>query len=169
LQVWVKVTDNFSDSANLSSFWQRMQDARKVWLKDGNGQPIESQQIPAQLGLANLHNDPYRALVYFTREVAYDKPRSGDVAPEFLEFYWGNWLRGQLALSDYDLHDRGGYRAAVEAAAQLMVAQPADRVIGDSGLQARQLGGYAAVDRKELGKMATTKLHYLIGYKAQLN
>ena len=117
LPMWVKVTDNFSDSPDLASFWRRMQAARKVWLNDGQGQAITPEQIPAQLGLATLDDDPYRALVYFTREVAYDKPRSGDVAPEFLEFYWGNWLREQLNLSDYDLRDKGDYRDAIGEAA----------------------------------------------------
>ncbi len=165
LRVWVKVTDNFSDSPDLASFWQRMQQARKVWLRDGQGRPISAQQIPAQLGLDSLADDPYRALVYFTREVAYDKPRSGDVAPEFLEFYWGSWLREKLPLADYDLNEPRGYRAALAAAAELMVAQPADAPLGASGFTARQLGGYAQVDRRELGKVATRKLGYLFQYR----
>ncbi|VXC34756.1 conserved exported hypothetical protein [Pseudomonas sp. 8BK] len=166
LPMWVKVTDNFSDSADLVSFWQRMQVARKVWLKDGQGQVIIPEQIPAQLGLGSLADDPYRALVYFTREVAYDKPRSGEVAPEFLEFYWGNWLRGQLDLSDYDLHDKGDYRNAIAAAAKLMVALKANSTVGDSGFTAAELGGYSSVDRKEMGKMASKKLPYMVAYKA---
>ena len=166
LQMWVKVTDNFSDSADLASFWQRMQAARKVWLKDGQGQVITPEQIPAQLGLGSLADDPYRALVYFTREVAYDKPRSGDVAPEFLEFYWGNWLRGQLNLSEYDLRDKGDYRDAIGAAAKLMVALEADSTVGDSGFKAAELGRYSSVDRKEMGKMASKKLPYMVAYKA---
>jgi hypothetical protein len=166
LQMWVKITDNFSDSSDLTSFWQRMQAARKVWLKDGLGQVISPEQIPAQLGLASLGDDPYRALVYFTREVAYDKPRSGEVAPEFLEFYWGNWLRGQLKLSDYDLRDKGDYRDAIGAAAKLMVALEADSPVGDSGFKAAELGGYSSVDRKEMGKMASKKLAYMLAYKA---
>lgn len=166
LPMWVKVTDNFSDSQDLASFWQRMQAARKVWLKDGQGQAITPEQIPAQLGLAKLGDDPYRALVYFTREVAYDKPRSGDVAPEFLEFYWGNWLREQLNLSDYDLRDKGDYRDAIGEAAKLMVALAPDSPVGDSGFKARELGGYTSIDRKELGKMANNKLPYMINHKA---
>ncbi|MFI8744634.1 ParB/Srx family N-terminal domain-containing protein [Pseudomonas sp. NPDC077186] len=165
LRMWVKVTDNFSDSADLAAFWQRMQAARKVWLRDGAGQPLQPRQLPAQLGLANLGDDPYRALVYFTREVAYDKPRSGEVAPEFLEFYWGNWLRERLDLSRFDLRERGGYRDAVQAAAELMVALPAEERVGDSGFMARELGGYAAIDRKELNKVASRKLSLLVGYK----
>ena len=168
LQMWVKVTDNFSDSPDLSSFWQRMQAARKVWLKDGQGQVISPEQIPAQLGLGSLADDPYRALVYFTREVAYDKPRSGEVAPEFLEFYWGNWLRGELKLSEYDLRDKDDYRDAIAEAAKLMVALQADSPVGDSGFKAAELGGYASVDRKEMSKMASKKLGYMIQHKRSL-
>lgn len=168
LDMWVRVTDNFSDSSDMASFWQRMAQARKVWLKDGNGQAIDPQQIPAQLGLAHLGNDPYRALVYFTREVSYDKPRSGAVAPEFLEFYWGNWLRSQLSLETYDLSDRGQYRDAVEAAAKKMVALEPDDVVGDSGFKARELGGYSSIDRKELNKVAGRKLNYATRYKQGL-
>ena len=166
-EMWVRVTDNFSDSADLASFWQRMQAARKVWLQDGNGQAINPEQIPAQLGLANLGDDPYRALVYFTRDVAYAKPRSGEIAPEFLEFYWGQWLRSQLKLDAYDLRDRGDYRDAVGAAAELMVAQAPDSLLGNSGFKARELGGFQKIDRKELGKMANGKLGYMIDYKAK--
>lgn len=168
LQMWVKVTDNFSDSPDLASFWQRMQDARKVWLKNGQGQVITPEQIPAQLGLNSLADDPFRALVYFTREVAYDKPRSGEVAPEFLEFYWGNWLRTQLNLSEYDLRDKDDYRDAIGEAAKLMVALQADSPVGDSGFKAAELGGYSSVDRKEMGKMASKKLGYMIQHKRSL-
>ena len=168
LPMWVKVTDNFSDSPDLASFWQRMQAARKVWLKNGLGQVISPEQIPPQLGLDNLADDPFRALVYFTREVAYDKPRSGEVAPEFLEFYWGNWLRGQLNLSEYDLRDKDDYRDAIAEAAKLMVALQADSPVGDSGFKAAELGGYSSVDRKEMSKMASKKLGYMIQHKRSL-
>lgn len=168
LNMWVRVTDNFSDSPDMASFWQRMNLARKVWLKDGNGQVIEPLQIPSQLGLQNLADDPYRALVYFTREVGYDKPRSGNVAPEFLEFYWGNWLRSVMPLDRYDLSDRGDYRDAVEAAAKKMVALASEDEVGDSGFTARELGGYSSIDRKELNKVAGRKLNYATSYKKAL-
>lgn len=168
LRMWVRVTDNFSDSADMAAFWQRMAEARKVWLRDGNGQAIEPQQIPPRLGLQQLQNDPYRALVYFTREVGYDKPRSGEVAPEFLEFYWGNWLRSVLPLERYDLSDRGDYRDVVEAAAKLMVALQPEQQVGDSAFTARELGGYSSLDRKELNKTAGRKLSYVMRYKQGL-
>lgn len=168
LNMWVRVTDNFSDSPDMASFWLRMAQARKVWLKDGNGQVIDAQQIPSQLGLQHLANDPYRALVYFTRGVGYDKPRSGEVAPEFLEFYWGNWLRSVMALDGYDLNDRGDYRDAVEAAAKKMVALAPEDEVGNSGFKARELGGYSSMDRKELNKVAGRKLNYVTRYKKAL-
>lgn len=167
-QMWLRVTDNFSDSPDLAAFWQRMREQRKVWLQDGNGQPVSVDALPAQLGLSALGNDPYRALVYFTREAAYDKPRSGSIAPEFLEFYWGQWLRGQLDLNRYDLTDKGDYRDALLAASRLMVAQPADQPLGNSGFTAQQLGGYPAIDRKELGKTTQRKLPHVVKYKQGL-
>ena len=39
------------------------------------------------------------------------------------------------------------------------------RSLGASGFTARQLGGYAQVDRRELGKVATRKLGYLFQYR----
>jgi hypothetical protein len=166
--MWVRVTDNFSDSADLATFWQRMQAERKVWLQDGRGRPLAVETLPDRLGLDVLRDDPYRALVYFAREVAYDKPRSGSVAPEFLEFYWGQWLRGQLNLDRYDLTDKSDYHAALLAVSRLMVAQQPDRPLGDSGYTAAQLGGYPVIDRKELSKTMQRKLSHVIRYKQQL-
>ncbi|HGM5580689.1 TPA: ParB/Srx family N-terminal domain-containing protein [Pseudomonas putida] len=167
LKVWVRITDDFSDSVDLSQFWQRMQQAHKVWLRGADGEPITPARLPARVGLSDMADDPYRSLVYFARKVAYDKPRSGDVAPEFLEFYWGNWLRGVLPLAGFDLEQRSGYRQAVAAAARLMVALPPDEVVADSGLTAHQLGGYRSVDRKALDKVAEHKLGYVAEYRKQ--
>jgi len=47
-----------------------------------------------------------------------------------------------------------------------MVALGTDSPVGDSGFTARELGGYTSVDRKEMGKMASKKLPYMIAYKA---
>ncbi|MGE7993824.1 ParB/Srx family N-terminal domain-containing protein [Pseudomonas sp. NPDC089554] len=165
LKVWVRVTDDFSDSVDLGQFWQRMREARKVWLRGADGEPVEPEQLPTHVGLGDMADDPYRSLVYFARKVGYDKPRSGGVAPEFLEFYWGDWLRGVLPLKGFDLDTRSGYRQAVEAAARLMVALPAEENVGDSGFSARQLGGYRSLDRKELNNAASRKLGYALEYR----
>ncbi|MDY7562909.1 ParB/Srx family N-terminal domain-containing protein [Pseudomonas sp. 10B1] len=166
LRMWVKVTDDFSDSADSGTFWARMQHAHKTWLKDGSGQTINPAQLPEHLGLKNMQNDLFRGLVYFTRGAAYGKPSLADIAPEFLEFYWGDWLRARLDITPFDLVDRIGYRKALEAASDLMVALPAAALVGDSGFNARQLGGYSSVDSKTLRKTVHDKLRYVFDYKA---
>lgn len=166
LKVWVKVTDDFSDSADSATFWSRMQQAHKTWLKDGNGQTINASQLPEHLGLKNMQNDPFRSLVYFTRGAAFGKPSSKGITPEFLEFYWGDWLRAHLNIEPFDLGERSGYHRALDAASDLMVALPANAQVGDSGFNAQQLGGYSAVNSKELRKTVHNKLPYVIDYKA---
>ncbi|THJ35265.1 midcut-by-XrtH protein [Lampropedia aestuarii] len=102
LPVFVRVAANFSDNPDLSSFWSQMQANNYVWLRDANGATITPAQLPTSLGLATLADDPYRSLVYLTRDMGYKN--SG--VPEFAEFYWGMWLRGQgLDVNDYDLRD----------------------------------------------------------------
>lgn len=167
-KMWVKVTDNYSDSADLSVFWQRMSQARKVWLKDGQNQDIEVNQLPSQLGLARFSDDAYRSLVYFAREVAYDKPRSGDVRPEFLEFYWGQWLRSQVNLAQYSLDNKNSYRDAVLAASRAMVELEPEAKVGEAQYSAAQLGGYNRIDYKELSKVSKSKLTHMTRYKAAL-
>lgn len=64
-----------------------------------------------------------------------------DDAAEYLEFLWGDWLRGQgIALpGSYDPADSASYLAAVRTASQAMSAVPGDTVIAD-GRTADQLG-----------------------------
>lgn len=107
LTVYVRVAGNFSDAQNLSNFWQKMQDNKFVWLFDKAGEAITPDQLPASLGLSALADDPYRSLVYLTRDMGYSNAQ----VQEFAEFYWGLWLRdaasGQAAidLSKYTLND----------------------------------------------------------------
>ncbi|HEY0289443.1 MAG TPA: ParB/Srx family N-terminal domain-containing protein [Pseudomonas sp.] len=164
LKMKVRITDNFSDSKDLADFWQRMEQAHKVWLKDGNGQSIAPTQLPDQLGLQSMQNDIFRSIVYFVRDAAYGKPQAGDVSPEFLEFYWGDWLRGQLHLEDFDLSQRSGYRQALQAASDLVVAKPASKMIG-GGMSAKQLGAFTKVKRNTLTRTVSEKLPYVLDYK----
>lgn len=127
LKVWVKVTDNLS-KLNEVDFWAQMKASKKVWLRDGANKAIVTGQLPQQIGLASLGNDPYRALVYFTRDAGYIVP---DNSTEFLEFYWADWLRNKpvLDLASYDLTDTASYSAAILKASQAMVAAPSSEVI----------------------------------------
>lgn len=165
MKMKVLITDDFSDSADMPAFWARMEKARKVWLKDGNGQAISPAQLPAHVGLQAMHNDILRSIVYFVRGAAYDKPKSGKVSPEFLEFYWADWLRDRLVLADFNLSERSGYHRALQAASDLMVEGPLSKPVG-AGMTAKQLGGFKSVKRKVLTKTADEKLPYVIDYKA---
>lgn len=162
LKMWVKVTDDFSNSPDMATFWQRMEAARKVWLKDNQGQTLPAQQLPAHLGFKNLQDDTFRSLVYFTRKAAYGKPDDGAIAPQFLEFYWGNWLRTQIDLSAFNLNKKAGYKAAVEAVAQRMVSLAPGSQVGNSGFTAHQLGGFTALNRNELENTLEKKVPYVI-------
>ena len=164
LKMKVRITDVFSDSADMATFWKRMEKAHKVWLKDGNGQSLSPDQLPAQLGLKSMQNDILRSIVYFVRGAAYDKPKAGDVSPEFLEFFWADWLRDRLKLADFNLSERSGYHQALQAASDLMVKPPLSKPVG-GGLTAKQLGGFKSVKRKALTKTASEKLPYVIDYK----
>ncbi|CAI2795811.1 Putative lipoprotein [Pseudomonas [fluorescens] SBW25] len=169
LKMWVKVTDDFSNSPDMQRFWQRMQAARKVWLKDNQGQALPPEQLPAHLGFKHLQDDTFRSLVYFTRKAAYGKPDAGEVAPEFLEFYWGNWLRTQIDLGAFNLNKKGGYSDAIEAVAKRMVSLAPGAQVGDSGFTAHQLGGMTKLDRDELEKTFDKKVPYVMDYRKSRN
>ena len=105
--------------------------------------------------------------MYFTRKAAYGKPDDGAIAPEFLEFYWGNWLRTQIDLSAFNLNKKGGYKAAVEAVAQRMVSLAPGSHVGNSGFTAHQLGGFTVLNRNELENTLEKKVPYVIDRRSQ--
>lgn len=150
------ITHDFSDLEDMQSFWATMQDERLVWLDAPSG-PITPEALPERLGRDTQADDIYRSLVYFTRGVGYKKP---DTPPSFLEFYWGQWLAGQLPLETLDLTTLEGYTEAVTRAASLMVEMPADTVIADTAtgtLTARQMGQLPAFNGEELDKLRSER------------
>lgn len=167
LKVWVKVSDNFS-ALDDAAFWTRMREENKVWLKNGQDQPITPQQLPASVSLQSLGDDPYRSLVYFTRGVGYEPP---DRATEFLEFYWADWLRNKpvLDLARVNLLDPAAYIHAIGLAAQAMVALGPDDMVSN-GKRAGDLGALDKVDRETLDELAQGKgkLAYAIDYRKSL-
>ncbi|WP_338681948.1 ParB/Srx family N-terminal domain-containing protein [Janthinobacterium sp. TB1-E2] len=167
MKVWVKVSDNFS-ALGEAAFWVRMREENKVWLKNGRNQAITPRQLPPAIGLQSLGDDPYRSLVYFTREIGYEPPEH---ATEFLEFYWADWLRGvpALDLARVDLRDATAYANVILLAAQAMVAlQPDDIVSG--GKSARELGALREVNREAFDELIDDKgkLRHAIAYKKSL-
>ena len=101
----VRIKDDLSDLPT-AEFWKTMEKKKYVWLRDENNKPITVDQLPDRLGLDGFDDDQYRSLVYFTRDIGYEVPED---APEFLEFYWGSWLRKSIDLDKYDLTDRDDY------------------------------------------------------------
>ncbi|MFJ1599254.1 ParB/Srx family N-terminal domain-containing protein [Streptomyces sp. NPDC088261] len=132
------VTGNLS-ALPTAAFWKTMQDNKWVWLRDEKNDPITVDQLPTRLGLASFHDDPYRSLVYLTRDIGYQAPAE---AAEYLEFSWGTWLRGRLDLASYDLRDPASYLSAVRTASEAMSATPGDTEI-TPGLTADQAGRMA--------------------------
>ena len=182
VQMPVMIKGNYKDASN-ASFWRTMRANKFVWLKLPDGSSITPADLPRQLGLSNgLKDDPYRSLVYFTREVGYNKP----VNPaEFLEFYWSEWLQASprnFKLSQYGLNlagngSDGGYMQAIKDASNLMLAANPAEMIGASGYNAVQMGQMPAfgtatytdlsapkpADGKKAGKLA-----YALEYRASL-
>lgn len=185
MKVWVRITANFSSSKSMDDFWAKMKASNNVWLKDGsnNNAAVTPAQLPEKLGLANgLHNDPFRSLIYFTRDVAYKQPAGGT---EFLEFYWEEWVRsqGSLATLPSQMTDATTYLAAVTTLADAMVGLNASvdgsgvipgttgKTITDLGLQSlayRNDASKGAGELANLVKPTTGKLSYAIDYKASL-
>ncbi|WP_435194005.1 ParB/Srx family N-terminal domain-containing protein [Streptomyces sp. NRRL F-5630] len=131
----LRVQADFSELSQ-SAFWDEMRARHWVWLRDEHGAPVTTDQLPTRLGLSRFHDDPYRSLVYFTRDIGYTAPED---AAEYLEFLWGDWLRERLDLGAYDLDDPASYLQAVRDASELMVAADPDEVIAD-GRTAAELG-----------------------------
>ncbi len=99
LKVWVKVVGNYSDTKTVDDFWAKLVANDQAWLKDGNNQTITYQQLPKNLGLSSatnpngMQNDPYRSLVYFTRDIGYTKLAT---AADYTEFLWEDWYNKQI-------------------------------------------------------------------------
>ena len=181
----VVMKGNFMSLSN-AAFWREMRKSKKVWLKLPDGRAITPADLPQQLGLNNgLQDDPYRALLYFTRGLGYDQPTvSTDPAnltpsPEFLEFYWAEWLQANpqnLKLSAYNLTNSDSYMQAIGAASDLMNRADPNTIIGSSGLTATAMGQrpmpYAPADLAALYVSADPlkpgKLAYALSYRASL-
>lgn len=135
MHIRLKVAGNLS-TLSQDDFWKTMEQKNWVWLHDADNNPITPAQLPQHLGLSGFQDDPYRSLVFFTRDIGYQAPDDG---AEFLEFLWGSWLRGKVDLDDYDLDDHGDYLDAIEDASKAMTDVDKDTVIAN-GETAEDLG-----------------------------
>ncbi|MEU3008694.1 ParB/Srx family N-terminal domain-containing protein [Streptomyces sp. NPDC007020] len=176
MHIRLRVTDNLS-ALSPAAFWQRMTAGKKVWLRDENNRPLGVEQLPDRLGITHFRDDPYRSLVYFTRDIGYEVP---DSATEFLEFSWGAWLRGEHDTGAYDLTAPGPYLDLVKRASQSMAALAPDAVVDDRKTAAqlgridewnggkKETGGEYAKLGRPLSDPKPGKLAQALDYKARV-
>lgn len=152
MHVRIRVLGNLS-TMGPAAFWRTMEANHWVWLRDEGNEPITVDQLPDHLGLASFDNDPYRGLVYFTRDIAYQQNEDN---ANYQEFYWGAWLRthpGGFDLAGYDATSFATYLQAVADSGHLMAAL-ADSATVYAPFTAGDLGriDYKASEITKLGK-----------------
>lgn len=165
-EVHVVVADDYRDLASMDEFWSKMQAENNLWLFDDKFEAMDHSALPTGLGLNNFHNNLYRSLVYFAREIAWDKPKP---AINFVEFYWGKEIYSMVDLSQYDLNSMNGYKKAVKDVAEAILAVKGDTVGGLAKSPSR-MGQYEGFDKKEYEKLfrANKKIDYTLRYKKQM-
>lgn len=162
-RVQVVVDQDYRELADMSAFWEALDADGNAWRYGPEGEWVASDEMPSSLGLHHFDNDPYRALMYFTRDSAWDKP--DDPVP-FLEFYWARELRERFDLADYDLTTATGYGAAIRDAGEVLLGLTLEDV-GGSGRSVTEMGQFAAFDETGYAKMLAPqgKVDYMLRFK----
>lgn len=145
-EVAVVVTHDRSDLTE-AAFWQWLQDSNLTWLYDADGQPIDQAQIPAGFGRGTLADDPYRAAMYFLRDLVWERPQP---ALPFAEFYWAQHIRSQPHLQVPALDSSVAYLRWLERISGHMLALPADTAIGPDGQGPDAMGRMALTEVKDI-------------------
>ena len=173
------IEDINADDSVMDEFWKKMANTGNAWLKILNqsdygydymagveGSATEYKiisvdfdklKIPDQLGIDQFADDPYRAMMYFTRDIGWSKPvdTQAEGIP-FLEFYWAEEIQSALkdgsALiggwdldlhtnnSQYDLTDLQSYLDAIKSTSKWLISLDPDELIGTSGYTASEMG-----------------------------
>ena len=162
--VYVVVDKDYRHLKSMAQFWQSMKDDKQVWLNDPQNRAITPNDLPKSLGMQNFDNDPYRALMYFSRGVSWDKPEQ---PIPFLEFYWAKELNKLTSTAHYDLLSLAGYKAAIKNVSHDLLSINT-RDIGGSGNTGEDMGQYQEIKNKGLDKVSKPrgKLSYMIQFKA---
>lgn len=162
-KVHVAVEKDYRNLSSMAAFWQAMAKDGNVWLSDPDNQPITPAELPTSLGLKSFANDRYRSLMYFSRDVAWNKPNN---PIPFLEFYWTKELRKLMNVADFDLASRAGMRHAITTASQHLLAINTHNV-GGSGLSATDMGQFSTFKQEGLDKLLRKhgKVDYMLRYK----
>ncbi|WP_252031823.1 ParB-like protein [Vibrio sp. SCSIO 43135] len=161
--VQVRVDGDYRQLESMDEFWQAMEKDGNTWLYDHNNVAIRYNDLPSHLGMYNFNNDVYRSLMYFSRDIAWNKPKQ---PVPFLEFYWSKELRQLTDAQQYDLNSMQGYKQALEDVGKHLLSIDSDNV-GGSKLSAEQMGIYPSFKQKGLDKVSREngKLDYMLRYK----
>lgn len=164
--IHVAVDKDYRDLKNMDDFWKAMAKDGNTWLFDQNGQAISYQQLPASLGLSNFANDQYRSLMYFTRDISWDKPKQ---PVPFLEFYWSNELRKEINTATFDLNSTDGYAKAVKTVSEYILVMQSSNV-GGSNRTVKEMGQFDQFSQKGFDKLFKKggKIDYMLRYKNAL-
>lgn len=162
-RVNVVVDKDYSDLKDMSQFWQAMEKDGNVWLYGAKGEAIVTDQLPKQLGIHNFANDRYRGLMYFSRDVGWNKPKQ---PVPFLEFYWTRELRKKVDLDNFDLNSMDGYAEAIKATSKAILSINTSNV-GESNLSVKEMGQFSEFKQKGLDKLLKKggKVDYMLRYK----
>ncbi|MDN2483703.1 ParB/Srx family N-terminal domain-containing protein [Vibrio agarivorans] len=166
--VHVVVDKDYRNLDSMDSFWDAMIADGNTWLFDSEGKAIVPNALPQSLGLENFQNDNYRSLMYFSRDVGWNKPKQ---PVPFLEFYWSKEVRQEIDLNDYDLASKQGYTKAITDVSQFLLSLDTNNV-GGSNKSAKEMGQFEEFQQKGLDKQLREgkgKVSYMINYKTALN
>ncbi|MEL0636330.1 ParB/Srx family N-terminal domain-containing protein [Marinomonas sp. TI.3.20] len=166
-KVNVVVAKDYRALPTMAAFWKAMVIDGNTWLQNSTGHAITYQQLPTSLGMANFENDKYRSLMYYSRDVGWNKPKS---PVPFLEFYWSKEVRKGIDLNHYDLTSAKGYRQAITDVSHYLINMKSDNV-GGSGKTTKEMGQFTAFNKKGLNKLLNPKkgkVTYMLKYKNSL-
>lgn len=123
--VYVVVTPDMRYTKTMAQFAREMKKRKLTWLQVGN-QTIKFSELPTNFAKGQLKNDEYRSLMFFLRNIAFDKP---NVAPPFYEFYMAKWMSSKISLKDLSLDSEEKYALALKSVGMAMTHTSPDEVI----------------------------------------
>jgi inorganic pyrophosphatase len=162
-KVNVVVDKDYRNLKSMDEFWEKMEEDGNTWLFDNNDRPISYSHLPTNLGLTNFTNDQYRSLMYFSRDVGWDKPTK---PVPFLEFYWSKEVRKAIDPADFDLNSTQGYAQAIKAVSEHILSMETKNV-GGSNLSVKEMGQFSVYNQKGFDKLFNKrgKIDYMLRYK----
>lgn len=166
--VHVVVDKDYRNLDSMDSFWDAMIADGNTWLFDSEGKQILPTGLPESLGLDNFENDSYRSLMYFSRDVGWNKPKQ---PVPFLEFYWSKEVRQKIDLNEYDLDTKAGYTQAITDVSNFLLSLDTNNV-GGSNKSVKEMGQFDSFQQKGLDKLLREgkgKVTYMINYKTAQN